>query len=79
MNNVDVSVVFEKFFDFVTKPALFGALALLFIVSVVSSTVLVFHWNKYAIDKSDIKIARKIYFLGTSLLVLVAAVSVILF
>ena len=79
MNNFDVSVVFDKLFSFVSKPALFGALGLLLVVFVLSSIVLTFHWDKYAIDKSDISTARKIYFLGAALIILVAVVSVILF
>ena len=76
MNAIDI---LGKLHDFISKPILFLIFAVLVIVFGVSSFILTFHWNKYAIDKTAIITAQSIFFLGGALILLFAFISVILY
>jgi UPF0716 family protein affecting phage T7 exclusion len=76
MNMVEV---LNRLHDFISQPILFAIFGLLCIIFGVSSFVLLFHWNRYAIDKSVIISAQAIYFLGGVLLLLIGFISVILY
>ncbi len=79
MNSINVTQLLEKLNHFVSRPILFALLGILCVIFGVASFVLMFHWNKYAVDKSTIVTAQAIYFLGGVLIMIVALVSVILY
>ena len=76
MNAIEV---LGKLHNFISQPILFGVFGLICIFFGISSFVLLFHWNKYAIDKSAIVTAQAIYFLGGALILLIGFLSVILY
>jgi len=79
MNSFNLPAILEKLHSFISAPILFALIGLLCIVFALASWVLVFHWNKYAIDKSDILAAQLIYFLGGLLIIFIAMISAILY
>ena len=79
MNNLNLVQVFEKVHVFISQPVLFVVLGLLCVVFGLASFVLVFHWSKYAIDKSAILTAQAVYFLGGVMIIIVAFVATILY
>lgn len=76
---MNTTEVLGKLHDFISQPILFGFLGLLCIIFGISSFVLMFHWNRYAIDKSMIITAQAIYFLGGAFIILLGFISVILY
>jgi hypothetical protein len=76
MNTVDV---LGKLHDSISQPVLFAIFGILCIIFGISSFVLIFHWNRYAIDKSMIITAQAVYFLGGALIILVGFLSVVLY
>jgi len=71
--------VLGKLHGFISQPILFGVFGILCIIFGVASFVLLFHWNRYAIDKSMIITAQAVYFLGGALILLIGFISVILY
>lgn len=71
--------VLGKLHDFISQPVLFAVFGVMCIIFGISSFVLLFHWNKYAIDKSAIVTAQSIYFLGGAMILLVAFISILLY
>jgi hypothetical protein len=76
MNAVDV---LGKLHNFISQPVLFAVFGLMCIVFGISSFVLMFHWSRYAIDKSVIVTAQAVYFLGGALVILIGFLSVVLY
>lgn len=76
---MNITEVLAKLHDFLSQPALFGIFGLMCIIFGVSSFILLFHWSRYAIDKSAIVTAQAIYFLGGALILLIGFISVILY
>lgn len=76
---MNITEVLGKLHDFISQPVLFVLFGLICIVFGVSSFVLMFHWNRYAIDKSAIVTAQSVFFLGGVLIILIAFLSVILY
>ena len=76
MNTIEV---LGKLHDFISQPILFAVFGLLCIVFGVVSFVLMFHWNRYAIDKEAIVNAQSIFFLGGVLILMLAFFSIILY
>jgi hypothetical protein len=76
MNTIEV---LEKLHNFISQPILFAIFVLMVIIFGVSGFVLLFHWNRYAVDKSMIVTAQTVYFLGGALILLIGFVSVILY
>lgn len=76
---MNVTDVLGKLHDFISHPILFVIFGLLCIIFGISSFVLLFHWSRYAIDKSAIRIVRAVYFLGGFFILLVGFISVILY
>jgi hypothetical protein len=76
MNTIDV---LGRLHDFISQPILFAIFGVLCIIFGVSSFVLMFHWNRYAIDKSVIVTTQAIYFIGGAFIILLGFISVILY
>ena len=76
MNTIEV---FGKLHDFISQSALFAILGLVFIFFGICSFVLIFHWNKYAVDKSAIIAAQAVYFLGGTLILFIGFISILLY
>lgn len=76
MNTIEV---FGKLHDFISQSALFALLGLIFIFFGIASFILIFHWNRYAVDKSAIIAAQAIYFLGGAFILLIGFISVLLY
>ena len=79
MNPQSLPIILEKLHSFISPAFLFVVLGLLCIFFGIASFVLMFHWNRYAIDKSSIVSAEAIYFLGGILIMIIGFVSVLLF
>jgi hypothetical protein len=77
--HMNTTEVLGKLHDFISQPILFAVFGLICIVFGISSFILLFHWDRYAIDKSMIVTARAIYFLGGALILLIGLISVILY
>ena len=71
--------IFSKLHDIISQPLLFAVFGLVCVVFGLSSFVLLFHWDRYAIDRSKIVTAQMIYFLGGALILLIGFISVILY
>ncbi len=69
----------EKIHGFVTQPSLFVALGLVCIFFGIASFVLMFHWTKYAVDKSAILTAQAAYYLGGALILVIGFISILLY
>lgn len=76
MNMIDV---FGKLHDFISTPILFAIFGLVCIFFGVSSLVLLFHWNKYAVDKTVVITAQSIFFLGGFFILLIGFISILLY
>ena len=76
---MNITEVLGKLHDFISQPILFALFGVFLIIFGVSSWVLLFHWDKYAIDKSSIITARTIYFLGGALILFIGFISVVLY
>jgi hypothetical protein len=69
----------ERLHDIISQPILFAVFGVMCVIFGVSTFVLLFHWGKYAIDKSAIVSAQMIYFLGVAFIIFIALISVILY
>jgi hypothetical protein len=76
MNTIEV---LGKLHDFISQPVLFVVFGLMCVVFGISSFVLLFHWDRYAVDNSMVASARAVYFLGGALILMIGFVSIILF
>ena len=76
MNSTEV---LGQLHDFISKPILFAVFGIICIIFGVTSLVLTFHWNRYAIDKSTIRTVQAIYFLGGAFIIFLSFLSVILY
>ena len=65
--------------SFISKPFLFVVFGLLCIFFGIVSFILLFHWDKYALDKSTIITAQAVFFLGGAFIILIAFLSVLLY
>lgn len=70
---------FGRLHDFISQPILFAVFGLLCVVFGLSSLVLLFHWDRYAIDRLKIVTAQVIYFFGGAFILLIAFISAILY
>ena len=65
--------------SFISKPILFAVFGVLCLVFAIVSLVLLFHWDKYALDKTTIITAQAIFFIGGAFILLIAFLSVLLY
>lgn len=77
--DMNITEVLGKLHDFIPQSVLFAFFGLICLVFAITSFVLIYHWNKYAIDKSSIVTAQSIYFIGVAFILLLAFLSVILY
>jgi hypothetical protein len=74
MNAIEI---FSKLHDIVPQSVLFSIFGLMCIIFGVSSFVLIFHWNRYAMDRAAIFMAQAVYFLGGLLILFIGFASVV--
>ena len=76
---MNIAEVLGNLHSFISRPILFAILGILCIAFGVSSLVLLFHWDRYAIDKSIIIMAQAIFFIGGAAILLIGFISVVLY
>ncbi|HAO64722.1 TPA: hypothetical protein DCQ44_01940 [Candidatus Taylorbacteria bacterium] len=76
---MNTTEVLGRLHDFISKPILFVIFGILCVAFGLVSFILLFHWDRYAIDKSAIVKAQSIFFLGGAAILLIAFISVILY
>jgi hypothetical protein len=76
---MDTTEVLGRLHDFLSHGILFVVLGILCAGFAAASFVLLFHWSRYALDKSVIVKAKAFFFLGGGFIILIGLVSVILY
>lgn len=76
MNTIEV---LGKLHDFISKPVLFAAFGVICVILGVAGWILLFHWNRYAIDRTTIITAESIFFIGVALILLIGFISILLY
>lgn len=76
---MDTIEVLGKLHDLISRPILFAVFGVMCVILGVAGWVLLFHWNRYAIDKQAVITAEGIFFIGVALILLIGFISILLY